>query len=144
MLLKVGTLFHCYYTGHKEGEKFDSAVFCRTSADLRRWSEPMIVSAGGAAAKFGFRGTNAECPFVVAKDGAWFLFRNLQYGPGERNVQYASGNPLCFGVDDDHDYIGHLAVAAPEVIVLDGQYFLAALLTTLDGIRIARLKWTKT
>jgi hypothetical protein len=144
MLLKIGTLFHCYYTGHKQGERFDCAVFCRTSSDLRRWSEPMAVSAGGTAAKLGTPGLNAECPFVVAKDGTYWLFRNMLYGVGERNVQYASTNPLCFGVGDDRDYVGHLAIAAPEVILHDGQYFVAALSTALDGIRIARLKWVKT
>ena len=144
MLLKIGPLYHCYYTGHKEGERFDAAVFCRTSTDLRRWSEPMIVSAGGTAAKLGPPGLNAECPFVVAKDGVYFLFRNLYYGLGARNAQYASSNPLCFGVGDDRDYVGHLAIAAPEVILHDGQYFIAALLPTLDGIQIARLKFVKT
>ncbi len=144
MLLKIGTLYHCYYTGHKAGQTYDSAMFCRTSTDLRRWSEPMVVSAGGSAAKLGAAGTNAECPFVVAKDGWFILWRNLYYGTAQRNAQYASTNPFSFGVGDDRDYVGNLEVAAPEIVVLDGQYYIAALLPTLDGIRIARLKWVKT
>lgn len=144
MLLKIGSLWHCYYTGHKTKQTWGSAVFCRTSIDLRRWSEPIIVSAGGAAARFGAGPTNAECPFVIEKDGEYVLFRNLAYGVPERNVQYVSRNPLCFGVGDDHDYVGHLAVAAPEIFVHEGQHYIAALTTALDGIRIARLKWQKT
>ncbi|MCA8973357.1 MAG: hypothetical protein KDC98_01480 [Planctomycetes bacterium] len=148
MLLKIGALYHCYYTGGTGnrdggGATFDAAVFCRTSHDLHRWSEPVIVSAGGTAAKVGGPGTNAECPFVVAVDDGYCLFRNVAYGQFERNVQYASKNPLCFGVGDDLDYSGHLAVAAPEIVQFKGRYYIAALLPTLDGIRIARLEWGK-
>jgi len=144
MLLKIGSLWHCYYTGHKTKQTWGSAVFCRTSTDLGRWSEPIIVSAGGAAARFGAAPTSAECPFVIEKDGEYVLFRNLAYGVPERNVQYCSRNPLCFGVGDDRDYVGHLAVAAPEIFVHEGQHYIAALTTALDGIRIARVKWQKT
>ncbi len=144
MLLKLGNLYHCYYTGYQAKGTWNAAVFCRTSVDLQRWSEPMIVNAGGAAAQFGGAGTNAECPFVVQKDDSFYLFRNIAYGTLERNAQYASRNPLAFGVGDDRDYVGNLAVAAPEIVVSEGQYYVAALLPTLDGIRIARLKWQKT
>ena len=144
MLLKVGNLFHCCYTCNLSKEPMTTAICCRTSVDLRRWSEPMEVSSGGMARKFGYGGTNAECPFVVAKDGGYFLFRNIAYGAVARNVQYASANPFCFGVDDDRDHVGHLPVAAPEIVLHDGQHYIAALLPKLDGIRIARLKWQKT
>jgi hypothetical protein len=144
MLVKAGSLFVCYYTCHEPEPPHHTAIYCRTSADLRRWSEPLVVSAGGAATRLGFGGTNAECPFVVQKDGWFVLFRNLVYGEGQRNVQYAAQNPFCFGVDDDRDYVGHLPIAAPEVVVHDGQHYLAALLPTLDGIRITKLVWVKT
>ena len=70
MMLKVGNLFCCYYMGHQKDAKHRSAVFCRTSHDLKQWSEPLIVSAGGqAATQCNWYGGDAECPFVVFRDG---------------------------------------------------------------------------
>ena len=40
-----------------------------------------------------------ECPFVVAKDGLYYLFRNQRYGEDQLNTQYCSPNMLDFGVD---------------------------------------------
>ena len=59
------------------------------------------------------------------------------------DTQYGSPNPLAFGVDDDRFLIGTLPVAAPELIEHDGQSYIAALKTGLDGIRMARLKWVR-
>jgi hypothetical protein len=142
MLCKVGALYHCYYTGHRQGARPETAVFCRTSDDLENWSEPIIVAAGGDAAKRGsWFGGNCECPFVLEKDGRFVLFRNLAYGKTNMNLQYASANPLSFGVDDERCKVGWLAVAAPEVVRHKDQYFLAALEPELDGIRLVRLRW---
>ena len=144
MVIKLGDLFYCHYMGHKKGAEFQSAVFCRTSHDLKSWSEPMMVSAGGAAAAHtNWFGGDAECPFVVAKDEVFYLFRNQLYGQDNLNTQYASSNPLSFGVGDDRYRIGTLAVAAPEIVFHRGQWYIAALNPALDGIRIARLRWAK-
>lgn len=145
MVLQVDDRFYCYYTGHTAADaqqRFRCAVFCRTSEDLRQWSEAMMVSAGGAAGRRSdWHGGDCECPFVVHRDGLYWLFRNQRYGADQLNTQYASPNPLDFGIDDDRFQIGTLDVAAPEVVLHQGQYYIAALLPTLKGIRIARLKW---
>ena len=142
MVLKIDGLYYCYYMGHKKSEKYKSAIFCRTSADLDFWSEPIMVSAGGAAAeKSDWYGGDAECPFVLHKDGLFYLFRNQLYGEDNLNTQYCSENPLGFGVDDDRYLTGTLAVAAPEIVQYKGQYYIAALMPSLKGIRIAKLKW---
>jgi hypothetical protein len=144
MMLKVGSLYYCYYMGHKKGAPFESAIFCRTSHNLRHWSEPVMVSAGGIAAnQSNWYGGDAECPFVVHKDGLFYLFRTQLYGQNNLNTQYASPNPLSFGVGDDRYRIGTLPVAAPEIIHYQGQWYIAALKQSLKGIRIARLKWAK-
>jgi len=57
------------------------------------------------------------------------------------NTQYCSESPTDFGVDDDRYQIGTLPVAAPEIVLHDGQYYIAALMPTLKGIRIAKLEW---
>ena len=142
MVFKVGNLYHCYYMGHKQGGDYQSAIFCRTSSDLSDWSEPMMVSAGGGVVgQTDWYGGDAECPFVVQKGELFYLFRNQLYGEKNLNTQYASANPFQFGVGDDSFRIGALPVAAPEIIEHEGKEFMAALMPSLKGIRLARLKW---
>lgn len=154
MVLRDHGLYYCYYMGHthedgtvtENGQKvkkpFKSAIFCRTSADLEHWSEPVMVSAGGKAAeKSPWFGGDAECPFVIKKDGGYYLFRNQVYGKKNLNTQYASANPFDFGVGHDDFNIGTLPVAAPEIVYYEGEYYVAALNPGLDGIRMAKLQW---
>ncbi len=144
MMLKVGDLFYCYYMGHEKDAQYDSAIFCRTSHDLKEWSEAVMVSAGGTPdTQCNWYGGDAECPFVVHKDGLFYLFRNQLYGVPSLNTQYASPNPLNFGVGHDRFLIGTLEVAAPEIFRYEGQWYMAALNPGLDGIRIAPLEWVK-
>jgi hypothetical protein len=142
MVLKIGPLFCCYYMGHRQGAAYQSAVFCRMSHDLLDWSEPIMVSAGGIAAQqTNWFGGDAECPFVVERQGLFYLFRTQRYGPDNLNTQYASPNPFNFGVGSDRFRVGTLPVAAPEIVLYEGQYYIATLKPGLDGIRIARLAW---
>jgi hypothetical protein len=52
---------------------------------------------------------------------------------------------MMFGINQDERYfVCTLPVAAPEIIRHEGQYYVAALNEgALDGIRIARLTWSK-
>jgi hypothetical protein len=142
MVIKHGDLYYCYYMGHAEERQPKSAIFCRTSHDLRKWSEAMMVSGGGSqAAKTDWFGGDAECPFVVERAGKFYLFRNQVYGAKALNSQYASPNPLDFGVNDDRYFIGTLPFAAPEIINHEGTEYIAALLPSLKGIQLAKLRW---
>ena len=142
MVLRIGGVFYCYYMGHKEHAEPASAVFCRTSSDLLTWSDPVIVSSGGkAAGQTNWFGGDCECPFVVEMDGVYCLFRNQRYGSDNLNTQYCSPDPLDFGVNDDRFCVGTLPVAAPEIIETEGRYYIASLLPSLKGIRIAELDW---
>ena len=128
--------------GHKKGAAYESAVFCRASDDLKHWSEPVMVAAGGeAATQTAWFGGSAECPFVVQMDGIFYLSRTQRYGRDNLSTVDASRDPLCFGVGNDHYRIGMLPVAAPEIIHYKGQWHIAALNPALDGIRLARLRW---
>ncbi|MFO7904444.1 MAG: hypothetical protein ACQESR_10225 [Planctomycetota bacterium] len=142
MVMKHDGKYYCYYMGHKKDAKIQSAIFCRTSTDRSTWSDAVMVSGGGSpATQDRWYGGDAECPFVLARDGAFYLFRNQRYGPTNLNTQYRSEDPLDFGVDDDSKIIGTLPVAAPEIVLHGGRCFIAALKRDLGGIRIARLKW---
>ena len=71
MVLKIGNTFYCYYSAHIEKNDPDipikSAVFCKTSTDLKIWGKPVNVSSGGSAAvQTVWYGGDSECPFVIA------------------------------------------------------------------------------
>jgi hypothetical protein len=135
MAFQIGDRWYCYCTAHpgKVG-----ADYCRTSTDLRHWSEEKMVARGGQAG----RGPgSAECPFVVALDGYFYLFRTQRYGEKAKTSIYRSRDPMNFGVDSDEFLIETLPVAAPEIIHHDGAWYLASLLPSLKGIQMYHLEW---
>jgi hypothetical protein len=144
MVLKFNGRYFCYYTGHTDNPPVgeDScAVFCRISPDLFHWGEPVNVCSGGSPTQEGWYGADSECPFVVHRNGLFYLFRNQLYGIGALNTQYISDDPLLFGIRDDSRMIGKMQIAAPEIVECDGEYYIVALKPNLDGIRMARLAW---
>jgi hypothetical protein len=137
MVLPIGDRFHCYYTAFPGGK---GAVYCRMSGgDLADWSASRIVAFGGRAGSNPF---SAECPHVVFLDGSYYLFRTQRYGQDAQTSVYRSQDPLDFGIEDDRCFVGTLPVAAPEIIQHEGTWYIAALNPHLDGIRIARLRWS--
>jgi hypothetical protein len=147
MTILINGRYHCYYTCHIIGqtsEKIKAAIFCRTSADLVNWSEPVMVCGGGSVADLdSWGGGDAECPFVVSFGEKFILFRNVEYGLKNLNVQYCSDDPLNFGIDTDSLMVNRLSIAAPEIVLYRGQYYIAALRSTLDGIKMAKLKFVE-
>jgi hypothetical protein len=137
MVIRIGNLWHCYYTAHPENH---GAVYCRTSPDLQTWSDARVVARGGQSGDGPF---SAECPFVVElAPGQFYLFRNQHYGAHAQCSVYFSTDPFDFGLDhDEGHFLCTLPLAAPEIIKQGGQYYIAGLLPTLKGVRIARLKW---
>lgn len=137
MVIRASGRFHCYYTAHPGNR---GAVYCRISDDLRLWGPSRIVARGGSAGDGPY---SAECPHVVRPDpaGPFFLFRTQRYGQNAQTSVYASVDPLDFGIDDDRHLVARLPVAAPEIILHDGQYYIACLMPDLKGIRLARLAW---
>ncbi len=135
MVIRIGKLWYCYYTAYP-GRK--GAVYCRLSLDLRHWSNSKIAAFGGQA---GTGPSSAECPHVVHHAGYYYLFRTQRYGVAAQTSVYRSKNPMDFGVEDDKYFVCTLPVAAPEVILHEGQYYIASLLPSQKGIRVARLKW---
>ena len=144
MVILVEEMWYCYYTAHPLG---DGAVFVRTSHDLFNWSPSTRVAYGGQAGKGEL--WYAECPFVVKRGDLYCHFRTQSYGRGvvdslENNQQtsvYWSPDPMDFGIDNDQYFTGKLPVAAPEIFRHEGQWYIAALTSDLQGIRIAKLRW---
>jgi hypothetical protein len=150
MLLHYEDLWYAYYTGRTEGT---GKVWVRTTPDFKNWSESTIVSYGG---RMGTGRGTSECPQVV-KLGTddFYLFKTQTYGDYDREnddirnrgvpktTVYHSNDPTMFGVNEDEGYfLGHIEVAAPEIVLYEGQYYIFALNTgALDGLRCAKLKW---
>jgi hypothetical protein len=88
---------------------------------------------------------SAECPFVYYHRASrhYYLFRTQRYGEKAQTSVYRSKDPLNFGVNDDRYLVCTLPVAAPEIIEQEGQLYMAALLPSLKGIQIARVRWEK-
>ncbi len=59
------------------------------------------------------------------------------------NTQYCSSDPLNFGINSDEFMVGQIPVAAPEIIKIKSQYYIVSLKPTLDGIKMAKLKFVK-
>lgn len=146
MVIKIGDTYYCYYCGHLPAEdstdRPKAAIFCRTSKDLDQWGEAVEVSSGGKVADMdNWHGGDAECPFVVPVGGSYILFRNQRYGTNALNTQYSSPDPLDFGVGTDQYLVNQLEIAAPEIVEVDGQYYIFSLKPGLDGIQVAKLKF---
>ncbi len=137
-VIKIGDKWYCYYTAYPEKIGGD---YCRTSTDLLNWGPSKLVACGGQS------GTNqwsAECPFVVQLGpGEFYLFRTQHYGKNAQTSVYFSHDPMDFGVHQDAGhFLCRLPIAAPEIVHIDGQWFIAALRPDLKGIQICHLKWT--
>ncbi len=137
MAIRIGDAWHCYYTAYPNKI---GAVYCRTSKDLRTWSDSTLVARGGLT---GSGPTSSECPHIVRVGGYYYLFRTQRYAGPPTTAVYRSKDPMDFGVDEhaDEKFVCLLEVAAPEIIEHDGTQYIAALLPDIQGIRIAKLAW---
>ncbi len=140
-LIRIGDSWHVYYTAYPEvdGRK-TGGVYCRTSKDLRQWSESTLVARGGLT---GSNPYSSECPHVVKIGKYFYLFRTQRYAHPPVTSVFRSKDPMDFGVDEEANakFVRAMAVAAPELFQYDGRWFIAALATDVQGIRIARLGW---
>jgi len=148
MLLPHDGQWYGYYTCHPNKQGMDCV---RITKDFRTWTDSTVVAFGGQATTGPW---SAECPHVVKRDNGFYLFRAQSYGNAERGdirkrgpaqtSVYFSTDPTMFGINQDPRYfLCTLPVAAPEIILHEGQYYIAALNEgALNGIRIARFTWT--
>jgi hypothetical protein len=137
MVLKIGPLYHCYYTAYPNRHGAD---FVRTSKDKIHWSASRRVAYGGSQGDGPY---SAECPFVYhhAASGYYYLLRNQFYGAKAQFAVYRSRNPLAFGKDNDQYLVETMPYAAPEIVESGRQLYLATLRADLKGIQIAKLKF---
>lgn len=137
MVLRVGDLWHCYYSA-MPGDR--GAIFVRRAATFEGWHDAAakVVVCGGSPGRMWYQ---AECPHVVERDGLYYLFRTSNYRETPLTTVYRSADPTDFGIDDDRHIVATLPIAAPEIVKQNGEYWVAALNPQLDGIRVTRLEF---
>ncbi len=138
MILKIGDVYHCYYTGHDPCRQSPCKIYCRTSPDLVHWSDYVAVNWGGSGGDGPY---SAECPFVVALDGLYYLFRTSRYQPPARAHVYFSDDPYDFGRGDDSHKVAELQLAATEIVQEGHRYYISTVEDLQGGVQLARLEW---
>jgi hypothetical protein len=133
MVLKVDDVYHAYST--ITTRERTSYVQLKTSSEFLTWSKPKVVSQGGRA---GNGPVSSESPFVVERDGWFYLFRASS--TTFKTCVYRSPDPTDFGRDVDRYFITEFDVKAPEII-RDGDREYISDLGDFQGIRIAPLEW---
>jgi len=110
-------------------------IVAATSPDLKQWNNRGIV----CEAPPGQNGkVSAESPFVVCKDGLFYLWRASSHD--FRTSVYRSADPLDFAPGTDDKLIDTVRLKAPEVIQYGGKWFITDL-HDFQGIRMSELTW---
>ncbi|MFJ7125433.1 family 43 glycosylhydrolase [Streptomyces sp. NPDC098101] len=136
MVLRTGDAWTMYYT-ELSGPGGHHVVAHRRSADLVRWSAPGVAFADAS--------TDAtvsvtESPYVVARDGWYYLFLGPRGGYEGTDV-LASRDPHRFDVTG---YAGHVAGHAVEVVADGDTWYASAAGWFRQGLYVAPLEWRDT
>ena len=135
MILKVDDWYFCYYCADEDGK---GVIALRTTKDLTsgEWSDYTVVSRGGI---LGTHSCSQQCPFVVYRDGWYYLFKMGSSGEF-RTAVYASKDPTFFGHEDEN-LVAVLPTSASELIRIGDQDYISSLIPGHSGVRIAKLQW---
>ena len=153
MVLRIGDRWVMYYTATTEVDGGNHVVCATESDDLVHWSGRHVVYTD---AHVGSYGGPTESPFVVERDGTYFLFMGPAGVPaamarearGEdpdwrteysTTIVLASDDPLHF---DRSDEVGAIRSHAAEVIVDErGEQWISHCGWAQRGVYLAPLRW---
>jgi hypothetical protein len=140
MVLRIGNQWVMYYCGTTDPAGGQHAVLYRTSTDLIRWSERNIAFEDPYSP--GTSGGPTESSFVVARDGAYYLFIGPRYSYSDTDV-FRSTDPLRF---DTSQFVGRIPAHAVEVVQddADSSWWVTHAGWNQGGVFLAPLKWTGT
>lgn len=125
-----------YYTANSDPAGGNHTVMYRTSQDLVTWSERRTVFTDPESGTYG---GGTESPFVVARNGFWYLFIGPRGGYVGTDV-FRSDNPFNF---DNKVLVGHLPSHAAEVIADGDAWFASAAGWGQGGVFLAPLTWNR-
>jgi sucrose-6-phosphate hydrolase SacC (GH32 family) len=135
MVLRVGDVWVMYYTGNSEPIGGHHVVYAVTSKDLLHWSNRKEVF---RHSQVGTYGGPTESPFVVNRDGKFFLFvcTNTPYS---NTAVYKSDDPFHWEMTQQAGSIG--AHAAEVVTAESGEDFVSRAGWGAGGLHLAKLNW---
>ncbi|KJF45377.1 family 43 glycosylhydrolase [Draconibacterium sediminis] len=135
-ILKDENIYYYYYTRTFDEVDLRSCVAVRTSPDLQHWSGPKIVHTQSFECDWG---GDAESPFVVKKDGLFYLFICRAMTEYNQTHVYWSETPDEFPVEN---FVCELPTHASEVIkVSDNEWYISNTGWDKKGVYIAKLEW---
>ncbi len=139
MVLRVGDRWVLYYTATTAPSGGQFVVKAVESDDLLTWAAPRIVYTDARAGTFG--GTT-ESPFVVARDGRYYLFIGPDWGMNLTSYRttrvLASDDPFHF---EASGRVGTIASHAAEVVEDDGTWWVSHCGWSMGGVYLAPLHW---
>jgi arabinan endo-1,5-alpha-L-arabinosidase len=134
-VIRIGDQWVMYYTATSDPAGGNHTVMYRTSDDLITWSERQTAFTDPEIGTFG---GGTESPFLVERDGDWYLFIGPRGGYVGTDV-FRSDDPFDF---QDAPLVGHIASHAAEVIVEGDDWFVSAAGWGEGGVHLAPLTWT--
>ncbi len=135
-ILKEGDLYYFYYTRTYDEVDLRSCVAVRTSPDLKHWSGPKIVHTQAYEVDWG---GDAESPFVVKKDGLFYLFICRAMTEYNQTHVYWSETPDNFPIEN---FVCELPTHASEIVeVSDNEWYISNTGWDKHGLFIAKMEW---
>jgi beta-fructofuranosidase len=132
--------WYIYYCGHHNRDRYTGAIYARTSSDLIHWSDWQIVQYEDTLPE---KKILPESPFVVCKDGFYYLFRT--HGLRRGTYVFRSTDPVNFGIGDVRNYFVTFLpdVIAPEIVQdrEGNEYITNIWYNDRYSISIAPLRW---
>lgn len=135
MVIRGRDVWIMYYTGNSEPTGGHHVVYAVTSKDLVRWSNRTEVF---RHPKIGTYGGPTESPFVVCRDGRFYLFVCTNE-PYSNTAVYESCDPFHWEIANQ---IGAIDAHAAEVVVTEnGETFISRAGWGEGGLYLAKLEW---
>lgn len=134
MLLRVGDGWLLYSTSVVGETDRRGAVRLRRSPDLEHWSGARVVNVQEGPHDFG---RDAESPFVVEREGVFYLFVCRAMSSYRDTRVYASRDPTRFEQE-----VARLDVHAAEVVQDGDDWYITDTGWDRHGLYAARLEWS--
>lgn len=138
MVIRIGNQWVMYYTANRTRQGGNHQVAYRTSSDLVHWSGKRVAFEHPNSGTYG---GPTESPFVVMRNGWWYLF--ICCDPGYKDTRvYRSHDPFTFTVAN---LAGRINAHAAEVVTEpDGTTWVTSAGWGQGGLHLAPLHWAST
>jgi len=137
-ILKTEGVYYYYYTRTHDEVDLRSTVAVRTSPDLKHWSGPKRVHTQSLRCDWG---GDCESPFVVEKDGLYYMFICRAMTNYNQTHVYWSEDPTYFPKEN---LVCELPTHASEIIqISEDEWYISNTGWDKKGLFVAKLQWEK-